>query len=286
MLEAIRQFIYTYYIHPITHDTGYNPINTITWALLLVLCLFLTFKLLKKLNVEIDEPFIAAVSPYIFVGATLRVMEDAGLFSAPASYLLITPLIYFLLFFCCVAILTISVKLSKSNFIGERFQVSGFRYLVPFGLVGVIWFFINLTILLSKEKIIRPWVLFAVIGISGTILLVIYVIAAKFTVIFITEKLNLAVLAVHLLDVTSSYIGIDLLGYSGKHVMEGIMVKYMGSAAGMYLLKLGILIPVLYLLDTQFNERERELKNLVLLTLLVIGLAPAVRNTLRMVFGI
>ncbi len=286
MLEAIRQFIYTYYIHPITHDTGYNPINTITWALLLVLCLFLTFKLLKKLNVEIDEPFIAAVSPYIFVGATLRVMEDAGLFSAPASYLLITPLIYFLLFFCCVAILTISVKLSKSNFIGERFQVSDFRYLVPFGLVGVIWFFINLTILLSKEKIIRPWVLFAVIGISGTILLVIYVIAAKFTVIFITEKLNLAVLAVHLLDVTSSYIGIDLLGYSGKHVMEGIMVKYMGSAAGMYLLKLGILIPVLYLLDTQFDERERELKNLVLLTLLVIGLAPAVRNTLRMVFGI
>lgn len=286
MLEAIRQFIYTYYIHPITHDTGYNPINTITWALLLVLCLFLTFKLLKKLNVERDEPFIAAVSPYIFVGATLRVMEDAGLFSAPASYLLITPLIYFLLFFCCVAILTISVKLSKSNFIGERFQVSGFRYLVPFGLVGVIWFFINLTILLSKEKIIRPWVLFAVIGISGTILLVIYVIAAKFTVIFITEKLNLAVLAVHLLDVTSSYIGIDLLGYSGKHVMEGIMVKYMGSAAGMYLLKLGILIPVLYLLDTQFDERERELKNLVLLTLLVIGLAPAVRNTLRMVFGI
>ncbi|MCK4475237.1 MAG: DUF63 family protein [Methanophagales archaeon] len=23
----------TYYLHPITHDTVYNPINTITWAL-------------------------------------------------------------------------------------------------------------------------------------------------------------------------------------------------------------------------------------------------------------
>nr|AAU84226.1 conserved hypothetical protein [uncultured archaeon GZfos3D4] len=279
MLEAIRQFIYTYYIHPITHDTGYNPVNTLTWALLLVLCLFLTFKLLKKLDIEIDEPFIAAVSPYIFVGASLRVMEDARLFSPPVSYLLITPLIYFLLFFCCVAILTISVKLSKSNFIGER-------YLVLFGLVGVIWLFINLTILLSKEEIIRPWVFFAVIGISGTILLVIYVIAAKFGVNFLTEKLNLAVLAAHLLDATSSFIGIDLLGYTGKHVMEGMIVKYMGSAAGMYLLKLGILIPVLYLLDTQFGERERELKNLVLLTLLVIGLAPAMRNTLRMVLGV
>ena len=280
MLEAIRQFIYTYYIHPIIHDTGYNPVNTITWALLLVLCLFLTFKLLKKLDIEINESFIAAVSPYIFVGASLRVMEDAGLFSPPVSYLLITPLIYVLLFFCCIAILTISVKLSKSN------KIRDFNYNVPFGLVGVIWLFINLTILLRNEEIVLPWVFFAVIGISGIILLVIYVIAAKFGVNFLTEKLNLAVLAAHLLDATSSFIGIDLLGYTGKHVMEGMIVKYTGSAAGMYLLKLGILIPVLYLLDTQFGERERELKNLVLLTLLIIGLAPAMRNTLRMVLGV
>ena len=280
MLEAIRQFIYTYYIHPIIHDTGYNPVNTITWALLLVLCLFLTFKLLKKLDIEINESFIAAVSPYIFVGASLRVMEDAGLFSPPVSYLLITPLIYFLLLFCCIAILTISVKLSKSN------KIRDFNYNVPFGLVGVIWLFINLTILLRNEEIVLPWVFFAVIGISGIILLVIYVIAAKFGVNFLTEKLNLAVLAAHLLDATSSFIGIDLLGYTGKHVMESMIVKYTGSAAGMYLLKLGILIPVLYLLDTQFGERERELKNLVLLTLLIIGLAPAMRNTLRMVLGV
>ena len=47
-----------------------------------------------------------------------------------------------------------------------------------------------------------------------------------------------------------------------------------------------MLIPVLYLLETQFDERERELKNLVLLALIVIGLAPAVRNTLRMILGV
>jgi uncharacterized membrane protein len=279
MLETIRQFIYAYYIHPITHDTGYNPVNTITWALLLVLVLFLTLKLLKKFDVEIDKTFIAALSPYIFVGASLRVMEDAELFSPPLSYLLITPLIYFLLFFCCVAILTLSVKLSRS-------KIRDYNYNVPFCLVGVLWLFINLIILLEKEEIILPWVLFAVIGISGMLLLVIYGMAAKFGVNFLTEKLNVSVLAAHLLDASSSYIGIDLLGYSGKHVIEGIIVKYTGSAAGMYLLKLGILIPVLYLLETQFDEKERELKNLVLLALLVIGLAPAVRNTLRMVLGV
>ncbi|NQE06561.1 hypothetical protein C5S32_11890 [ANME-1 cluster archaeon GoMg1] len=279
MHELIRQFVNTYYIHPITHDTGYNPVNTITWALLLVLCLFLTLKILKKLDVEINKPFIAAVSPYIFVGASLRVMEDAKLFSPPLSYLLITPLIYFLLFFCCIAILTISVKLSQSNGIGVR-------CLVPFALVGTIWFFVNLVILLSNEEIILSWVLFAVIGISLIIMLVIYTIGVKFGVNFLTEKLNVSVLAAHLLDASSSYIGIDKLGYTGKHVVEGVIVKYTGSAAGMFPLKLVILIPVLYLLETQFDEHERELKNLVLLALLVIGLAPAVRNTLRMVLGV
>jgi uncharacterized membrane protein len=244
------------------------------------LCLFLTLKLLKKLEIEIDKTFIAALSPYIFVGASLRVMEDAELFSPLLSYMLITPLIYFLLFFCCVAILALSVKLSRSN------KIRDYNYNVPFCLVGVIWHFINLIILLENEEIILLWVLFAVVGISGILLLVIYGMAAKCGVNFLTEKLNVSVLAAHLLDASSSYIGIDILGYSGKHVIEGIIVKYAGSAAGMYPLKLGILIPVLYLLETRFDEKERELKNLVLLALLVIGLAPAVRNTLRMVLGV
>jgi len=280
MTEALRQFVETYYIHPITHDTGYNLVNTVTWALILVACLFLTFKLLKKLDVKIDYRFIAAVSPYIIVGASLRVMEDAELFAPPLSYLLITPLIFFLMFFCCVAILTLSVKLSRSK------KIRDYNYTLAFGLTGVLWFFANLTILVGMEEIVSGWVLLAVIGISGILVSVIYVIAAKFGVPFLTEKVNVAVLAAHLLDASSSYIGIDMLGYTGKHVVEGLIVKYTGTAAGMFPLKLGFLVPILYVLDTQFTDDDVELKNLVLLALIVIGLAPAVRNTLRMMLGV
>ncbi|HUV80586.1 MAG TPA: DUF63 family protein [Candidatus Bathyarchaeia archaeon] len=280
MTEALRQFLDTYYIHPITHDTGYNLVNTITWALLLVACLFLTLKLLKKLDIKIDHRFIAAVSPYIVVGASLRVMEDAELFSPPLSYLLITPLIFFLMFFCCVAILILSVNLSRLNWIKD------YDYTLAFGLIGVLWAIVNLTILLWREEIVFGWVLLAVIGISGILLGVIYAIAAIFGVQFLTEKVNAAVLAAHLLDASSSYIGIDMLGYTGKHVVEGFIVKYTGTAAGMFPLKLGILVPILYVLDTQFTDDDVELKNLVLLALIVIGLAPAVRNTLRMILGV
>jgi len=280
MTEALRQFVETYYIHPITHDTGYNLVNTITWALLLVACLFLTLKLLKKLDIKIDHRFIAAVSPYIVVGASLRVMEDAELFAPPLSYLLITPLIFFLMFFCCVTILTLSVKLSRSK------KIRDYDYTLAFCLIGVLWFFANLTILVGMEEIVIGWVLLAVIGISGILVSVIYVIATKFSVQFLTEKVNVAVLAAHLLDASSSYIGINMLGYTGKHVVEGLIVKYTGTAAGMYPLKLGILVPILYVLDTQFTDDDVELKNLVLLALIVIGLAPAVRNTLRMLLGV
>ena len=274
MTEALRHFLDTYYLHPIIYDTGYNWVNTISWALLFALVLLALLKILKKIGIEIDEKFIAAVVPYILVGATMRVIEDAELLLPPLSYLLITPLIYFLVFVCGVFVLLISIKTSKTNY----------NYI--FGAVGLIWFFANLSILLWTEELISPWVILAVSGISAVIVGVIYLIAAKFDVHFLTDKLNISVLAAHLLDATSTYIGIDLLDYTGKHVIENLIVKYTGSAVGMYLLKLGILIPVLYLMDTQFHEEEKELKNMVLLALITIGLAPAVRNTLRMAFGI
>ncbi|NQE53673.1 hypothetical protein C5S29_08775, partial [ANME-1 cluster archaeon GoMg3.2] len=45
MREAIKDFIYTYYIYPILTDAGYNPVNTITWALMLGLMVFVLWKI-------------------------------------------------------------------------------------------------------------------------------------------------------------------------------------------------------------------------------------------------
>ncbi len=49
-----------------------------------------------------------------------------------------------------------------------------------------------------------------------------------------------------------------------------------------------VFIPVIYVLETQFNDDEESmhLKDVLKLTIIVLGLAPATRNTIRMVFGI
>ena len=279
MTEAVRQFVYKFYLSPIIYDNGYNPVNTATWVLLLLLWVFLTLKLLKRLGIKIDSAFVAAVSPYIFVGASLRVLEDAGVVSPPLSYLLVTPLIYFFVFFCCVALLTITS-------------------LATFRLVGVAWFFANLGILLcaGEVEVVALWVLPAVVGVAGLFFGAVYAVAASVgpRLRFLTERLNASVLAAHLLDASSSWVGIDFLGYTGKHVVERALVEHTGSeggsAVGMFPLKLGMLVPVLFLLETLFGESESEkvseLKILVLLVLLVVGLALAVRNTLRMILGV
>jgi uncharacterized membrane protein len=258
-------------------------VNTVTWALVLVAFLFLTLRLLQRLKIPIDRRFIAAVAPYIVVGATLRVIEDAEFVRPPLSYLLITPLIFFLLFGCCLLLLILAVQLAKSRY----FVTGKYTHVHVFGLFGLLWCLASLALLLWFASIEVPWVPAAVIGIASALTGAIYALASGYNIRFLTDRLNLAVLAAHLLDATSSFIGIDLLGYAGKHVIEGLIVEYTGTAAGMYLLKLGILLPILYVLGTQFTEKEEEeLKNLVLLALLMIGLAPAVRNTLRMMLRV
>ncbi|MDY6959752.1 MAG: DUF63 family protein, partial [Halobacteriota archaeon] len=79
----LTEFIQVYYINPIVYDTEYNPVDTVTYAITLGLCLFLVLRLLKRLDVKINERFILAVSPFMFVGSILRVMEDAEIFEAP-----------------------------------------------------------------------------------------------------------------------------------------------------------------------------------------------------------
>jgi len=280
----LRDFIFDYYINPIIHDTGYNPVNTLTWALILApLCLILVLKLLRRFRVAIDEAFIAAVSPYILLGAVLRVIEDAELISPPISYMLISPLIYLLLIMYVISLLLITYKLCHR------------RYKLVFASIGLISLIATLVIIIVfnhvHEHLWLPWVIPAVIGISGTITSIIYAMGTKLHLHFLHSRLNLAALGAHMLDAASSYIGIDLLGYHGKHVLENLIVSHTGTAAGMFILKLGILIPVLYILDTRLgNDRDSdtdtELRNILLLAIIVVGLGPGVRNTLRIALGI
>jgi uncharacterized membrane protein len=88
-----------------------------------------------------------------------------------------------------------------------------------------------------------------------------------------------------MLDASSTYVGVDWFDYTEKHVLPTFLIDLAGTALVMYPLKLLILIPVLVLIDDALRD-DPSLKNLTKLALLTLGLAPALRNTIRLTLGI
>ncbi len=281
-MDTISQFINTYYLDPIRGDEGYNPVNTFTWAVILGICIFGVLKLLEKLKVKINPRFIVSVLPFVLAGSSLRVIEDSpvDILHPPASYLLITPNIYFLVFVITVGCLWISIKLQKAGMVKNfHFAFAGF---------GMIWFFINLGILLHFQKVVSPFVPIFVIVTGTGLTFIFYLIARHLKSSIFTDPLNLSILMAHLMDASSTYIGVDKLGYFEKHVVPTYLINLTGTALVMYPLKLIIFIGVLYMLDTQFEDDESSLnlKMLIKMVILILGLSPATRNTIRMTLGI
>src|ERR1019366_2530776 len=273
----LGNFIYQYYINPIIYDTGYNPVNTITWAIILGLSLFGVVKLLDKLDITVDEIFIFAVSPYIFVGGSLRVVEDAGIVAAPLKYLLITPLIYFFIFFVCVAILILSKGLER---------VSRIKYYWPFALGGVAWSIVNIWLLYTTAKSFNATIFVLILSVGAALSFLVFVVARLLNFTLLKDRVNAFVLDGQLLDATATSFGLTFLPYAEKHVLPNFLIEATGTAFVMYPLKLIVTIPVLFIIDEYLKGESRNLIGIVKLAILTVGLAPAIRDTLRMSLGI
>ncbi len=273
----VGKFINDYYINPIIYDTGYNLVNTITWAIVLGLSLFGVLKLLNKLKITVDDVFILAVSPYLFVGGSLRVVEDAGIAGAPLKYLFITPLIYFFIFAVCVSVLVVSVGLERWTKV---------RYYWPFALFGVVWSVLDVWLLYLKAETFDGTVLFSILAIGAGLAVIVYLLARFLNTALFRDRVNAYILDSQLLDATATSYGITFLPYAEKHVLPNFLIDLTGTAYIMYPLKLAVIIPVLYIIDHYLKEESQSLTGLVKLAILTVGLAPAIRNTLRMTLGI
>jgi uncharacterized membrane protein len=258
-------------VEPVVFDAGYNPINTVTWAIILGLMLYVIIRLFRWLRLEISERLVFHTIPYILAGASLRVVEDANIVSSPFEYLLITPLIYFLVFS-----ITLTSLLATKKIIGENFYHS-------YATIGLVWLGLNLAILTSLG-FKYPLVIVAVFLMGSIITACIYLATIqshRFNFLYI--KLNFLILYVNMLDASSTYIGVDWFGYHEMHVVPILIINFIGTAAVMFPLKLLVILPVLSLIDQSLKDKN--LRNLAKLALITLGLAPAFRNTLRLAMG-
>jgi uncharacterized membrane protein len=270
----MANFFNQYYIDPIYQGTGYNIYNTVTYAIIFVILLIGIYKLLKKTGIKIDKKFIFGVSPFIVLGGVLRALQDA---SPVVNPLLVTPLIYILIFFVALALLYISLvaeKLSK-KITYEKFWFASGAILSIIGMAMMS--FTNFYGAGLIAGIFAGWV-------------VAFLIAKKLAqwkfqkLNEFLSKENMLILLAHMFDATTTFVSIQFFPYYEQHVVPSFFIGAIGPIA-MFLLKLPVVALVLYALDREL-KKEEEKKNIVKLAVLVLGLGPGLRNFFRLFMGV
>ncbi|MDR0767882.1 MAG: DUF63 family protein [Methanosarcinales archaeon] len=289
IVASIIAFIHKYYIDPIITDSGYNIVNTVTWAVILGLAVYLLIYALQKMEIKIDAKFMMATLPFVIAGASLRVVADMGAISPPYSYILITPNIYFFVFLVTAACLGASLLLQKYNAVKSFHQ--------PYVLMGCLFIAAVYLVLFSVGTVANWWVPFAVAVIGIGIAVVFGLIAKKAGSKIFSDKMNLTILAAHMIDAASTVIGMEIFGYYEKHVVPAYLIDLTGTALVMFPLKFIIFFLVVWALDIMLekatadeNDKEKEqmgqIKNAIKFVVIILGLAPGIRNSIRLFFGI
>jgi uncharacterized membrane protein len=273
----IGQFIDRYYISPIVNSgEGYNPVNTITYAIILGISLFAILKVMSVLKIRLDERFVISTAPYILLGASLRVIQDVGLLQPPLSYLFITPLVYVLAFVITAAVLLTCLALQHRRLVND--------YSKPYFWAGVAGIVVVLALLSTKSFSRAWWAPIVIVLLASAFTGTVYLIARHFRWEFLTNRLNVAILAAHMFDASSTFTAIDLVtGYAEKHVVPVFFINFTHTAAVMYALKLAVFIPVIYLIEKYFKD-DPQLYYAIKFVLLVLGFGPGIRNTLALTF--
>lgn len=282
-------FISEYFLNPILSNGWFNPVNSLVYGIILVVAVYFVFKLLKRMRVRIDRHFLYAITPFIFWAAITRVLHDAAFagalkgtigefFSLPVFP---TPGSYFITFTLALGVLVVSLAIQKyakampywktMAGIGAALSAIEFALMPKFDAVPVamimgitgLWtllFFLlhKFSVSLKKDSVLKP-----------------------LKQIFTLD--NSAILSAHMLDASATFVALAFFGYAEQHPLPRTLIEFSNPAA-MFLLKLVVLIPVLYIID-RYAEKG-EFKNFMKIVIFILGLAPGLRDMIRLMAGV
>lgn len=284
----VSDFIYKYYIDPITQGQAYNVVDTLTYAVILVAAVYLLYRWLSTstwlsdIGIKIDQAFVLATIPYVILGGVLRVIEDTGMVTGNWKFLLITPLIYFTLFFFVLAMMFVSRWLVASG-ITQQFSTfyagAGIAALIVSCLVLAAW---------STTHHGIDFLILCIIPLMAVCATTIVWAFMKYVLkwSYVADPLYITLLFGQLLDASATSYGIDLhpsVQYVEQHVIGSALISATGTAFVMFPLKLLVLFPAIYVMKMYRKEANPAFWHLVLLAMIVVGFAPGVRDMVRMV---
>ncbi|MDD1728019.1 MAG: DUF63 family protein [Methanospirillum sp.] len=281
----IREFIYKYYIDPIRYGQPYTLVDTLTYAVILIICVWLIYRWLSRSRIAVDREFVYALIPWVILGGLLRVVEDTGFAGPEWGILLTTPLIFFLIFALAALVLW-------GLWLFEKWQIiTGFKR--AFGIAGCIASLVTLTFLLwfgiSTTRV--DWMVAAtILSMAAVSTGVVYgLIRYVFKWEYVSDRLYQLLIFGHMLDASATSYGIDLhtVRYVEQHVVGSALITTTGTAFVMFPLKLLVITPGIWILEQYRRSDESGAESgiwyLIILAMIMVGMAPGIRDMLRMV---
>jgi uncharacterized membrane protein len=284
----ISDFLYKYYIDPVKYGEPYNIVETLTYAIILIIGVYLLYRWfsnsawLSERGIKLDSSFVLATLPYVVLGGVLRVIQDAGMVGGDWQYLIVTPPIYFVLFFFTIAMIFIGGTLKKNGLVNN--------FLSFYAYVGCMAVFVVSLILLSWGMAHTHVDLFilAIILLMAVVATLLVWGCMKYVLSweYVRDPLYIALIFGQMLDASATSYGLTFhpaVHYIEQHVVGSNLIAMTGTAFVMYPLKLVILFPAIYIMQLYRKEANPAFWHLVLLAMIVVGLAPGVRDMIRMV---
>lgn len=244
-----------YFLWP--KKAGYTPFNTLLYGLLLIIAIYIIYIILRKLKVKIDHRLALAVSPFVVWGATLRVMQDAGILS---GYLFVTPGIYIFVFSIVLAILLVSV------FFDRKKNIPYFKTLFLSGVLLVAFTLPSINI----------------ININGMLLVLAFFLPWPILLFFVKKWgiVNRLVLMLHMFDASATSVSMQFFGYGEQHILPTYLINIFGPLSFIPI-KLVAIVVVLIMIDKFSDDKEFNLY--LKLCIGILGAATGSRDFLALI---
>ena len=269
-----------FFISPIMEKTGYNPVNTIVYAAIALLAVYVIFKILKKTGIKINNDFFWGVLSFVLFGSTMRAVTDSvdgGVFTGVTpihegilnsgildyGFLTVTPGIYILvagILLATIAVLHCIKRMELLPYIGFALFIPFFLLLIPF--------------MQHVEYAIPVLILTAIPA---------YFIWKRYGAV------ASAVVAGHAMDGAATFIILDIFSsavgknYFEQHVLSRFVGELLDTYFLFYMVKVAIASMAVYLVEKENLKPDERIY--FYLVIAIIGLAPGIRSILRMVCG-
>ncbi|RNJ26247.1 DUF63 family protein [Halosegnis longus] len=308
----------------IVAEPGYTLVSEAGYAISLVFFLVGVLTLLHRLEIGDTKQLFFALVPFMFFGGALRVIEDANdsipegaaqILAYPWNTLIISPIIYFTVFFITLATVVASVLAERRGYV-ERYgrQLFATGWVLVLCSVGYLLYFVPTRLTGTVDGAgFYPQVTGVTVGLSVLFAVSIYRLAQRYKpgINAGTGYVGLVVIFGHAIDGVANVIAADWTGelgvvdsagnalqYGAKHPFNDIIVgvvdaiqpagldSVIGLSWGFLVVKLVAATAVVWVFDDTIFDDEPRYAILLLVAILAVGLGPGTRDMLRVTFGI